>query len=48
MIPALTRTALPIWLENSGADLTHENCPTGHGLVQNDITAMTTFLASKD
>ena len=47
MIPRTDASRLAEWLKTSGADLTHENWPTGHGLVQNDISAMTTFFANK-
>ena len=46
MIPRTDASRLAEWLKTSGADLTHENWPTGHGLVQNDISAMTTFFAN--
>jgi phospholipase/carboxylesterase len=47
MIPRADAARLGTWLEGSGATLTHENFPTGHGLVQNDIAAMTQFFAKK-
>jgi phospholipase/carboxylesterase len=47
MIPRADANRLGGWLKASGADLAQESWPTGHGLVQNDITAMTTFIASK-
>ena len=47
MIPRADAARLADWLKTSGADLTHESWPTGHGLVQNDITAMTTFFANR-
>jgi phospholipase/carboxylesterase len=47
MIPRADAARLADWLKTRGADLTHESWPTGHGLVQNDITAMTTFFANR-
>jgi phospholipase/carboxylesterase len=47
MIPRADATRLSEWFEASGADVMHESWPTGHGLVQNDVSAMTTFFANK-
>jgi phospholipase/carboxylesterase len=47
MIPGRDAKRLSVWLKASGAELTQESWPTGHGLVQDDITAMTTFFANK-
>ena len=35
-------------LTQSGATLTHKTLPTGHGLVQTDITYITEFLRNQD
>lgn len=47
MIPKADAQRLAGWLQQSGAELTHEYWPAGHGLVQNDVMAMTQFFSSK-
>jgi phospholipase/carboxylesterase len=48
MIPKPESDRLAIHLTHSGATLTHKTLPTGHGLVQADITSITEFLSTQD
>lgn len=48
MIPKPQSDRLASWLAGNGASLTHKTWPTGHGLVQQDVDAMTTFLAEQE
>jgi phospholipase/carboxylesterase len=48
MIPTLDSDRLADDLKTSGATLTHKTLPTGHGLIPQDITAMTEFLRTQD
>jgi phospholipase/carboxylesterase len=47
MIPRAASNQLISTLKNSNANLTHEILPTGHGLIQSDITFATNFLKEK-
>lgn len=48
MIPKPQSDRLATWLSENGASLTHKTWSTGHGLVQQDVDAMTAFLAEQD
>jgi phospholipase/carboxylesterase len=48
MIPNTDSDRLALWLQESGAALQHKIFPTGHGLVQADVSAMTQFLSEQD
>lgn len=48
MIPKLESDRLAAHLIQSAATLTHKTLPTGHGLVQADITNITEFLSTQD
>jgi phospholipase/carboxylesterase len=48
MIPKADSDRLALWLSAYGASLTHKTFPTGHGLVQQDIAAITAFLSEQD
>jgi phospholipase/carboxylesterase len=48
MIPKPESDRLAAHLAQSRATLTHKTFPTGHGLVQADITAITEFLSTQD
>lgn len=48
MIPKADTERLALWLSDSGASLTHKTWPAGHGLVQQDIAAVTAFLSQQD
>jgi phospholipase/carboxylesterase len=48
MIPKPESDRLAAHLTQSGATLTHKTLPTGHGLVQTDITYITEFLRNQD
>lgn len=48
MIPKTDSERLALWLSDNGAALTHKTWPTGHGLVQQDIAAVTAFLSQQD
>jgi phospholipase/carboxylesterase len=48
MIPKPESDRLAAYFSQSGATLTHKTLPTGHGLVQADITHTTEFLSTQD
>jgi phospholipase/carboxylesterase len=48
MIPQVDSDRLALWLSQNGAKLVHKTWPAGHGLVQQDIDAMTAFLSEQD
>ncbi len=37
-----------VWLKEHGANLKHQTYPTGHGLIQSDVSDMTQFLSQQD
>jgi phospholipase/carboxylesterase len=47
MIPKQDAARLATWLTASNTPLTHETWPAGHGLVQQDISAMRNFFSEK-
>lgn len=48
MIPKLESDRLAAHLTQSGVPLTHRTLPTGHGLMQTDLTYITDFLRNQD
>jgi phospholipase/carboxylesterase len=48
MIPKADSDKLALWLSAYGPSLTHKTFSTGHGLVQQDIAAITAFLSEQD
>lgn len=48
MIPKTESDRLALWLKENGANLEHQTYPTGHGLIQSDVTGMTQFLSQQD
>ena len=48
MIPKADSDRLAQWLSDNGAAVSHKTWPTGHGLVQQDIAAITAFLSEQD
>lgn len=48
MIPKTESDRLAVWLKENGATLEHQTYPTGHGLIQSDVTSMTQFLSQQD
>jgi phospholipase/carboxylesterase len=47
-IPKSESDRLAFWLKENGANLQHQSFPTGHGLVQSDVTAAAQFLSEQD
>lgn len=48
MIPKTESDRLALWLKEHGANLKHQTYPTGHGLIQSDVSDMTQFLSQQD
>jgi phospholipase/carboxylesterase len=48
MIPKTESDRLALWLKENGANLKHQTYPTGHGLIQSDVSDMTQFLSQQD
>lgn len=48
MIPEAEAERLALWLSDNGAALTRKIWPAGHGLVQQDVAAVTAFLSQQD